>query len=246
MLDSARDPIVPSYVLAGVGATNGQLGTRWQTDVTVTSLAQGGQVVTFTYDPQGQGQSATFTATFGEGETRAFPNIVHDSFGMTGIGALRITGELRHDFLITARTYNTTISGTYGVGITAEAASSATSATFDSNGKKTLQVDRAVNNLTQNDQFRTNLGLVNLGDTTASVTVTAYGPDGTPLGTRTDTLGPHGNVQYGLAALTTLPVENAYAIVRCDQPVIVHAYRINNTTGQNDNIAGFPLTTTFP
>jgi hypothetical protein len=249
--------------LAGAGHTAGANGTQWQTDVVVHNMSNDLQGITFWYLPTGGANTlnAPLVLTVRPHETITFADIVLAQFTKQGVGAL-----LYDTFLpfmhVTSRTYNTRTSGTYGVGITPEdqrdgAARFLTLSPDLLTVTSDVLVDRAVNGITQDAQTRTNVGVLNTSTEPAPITITYFASDGRLLGSVNDTLQPLENKQYGspLRAFTSDDVTNAFAVLHVvqhpagvvssqgSQPVLLHAYPINNATGQNVNITGYPIAT---
>lgn len=249
--------------LAGAGHTAGANGTQWQTDVVVHNMSNDQQGIAFGYLTSG-GQNALtlpLLLTVHPHETVTFTDIVLAQFGLTGTGAL-VYDTFLPMMNVTSRTYNTGTNGTYGVGISPEDQHDG-AARFLTLSPDLLTVlsdvilDRAVNGITQDTQTRTNVGVLNTSTEPAPITITYYKADGTFLGTTNDTLQPLESKQYGnpVRQFTSENVENAYAVLHVvqappavissqgQQPVLIHAYPINNATGQNVNITGYPIIT---
>jgi PKD repeat protein len=184
-----QDPIyihgVPSspantLVVPVVGRAPGANGTFWRSDVTLFNPSAANLAVTLRYN------NATQQLPLGGGDTVVLADVL-SHFGLTaGGGTLQMswTGTAP---VVTSRTYTSVESGgTYGQSIDPVAAFGAR---------------MFVPGLRHDNDFRTNIGVVNGGNETENVTVTLLSPLGVELGRTTLTLPPGIQVQSSVAGL---------------------------------------------
>ncbi|HYK01975.1 MAG TPA: PKD domain-containing protein [Thermoanaerobaculia bacterium] len=184
-----QDPIyiqaVPSspantMVVPVVGRAPGANGTFWRSDVTLFNPSAANLTVSLRYN------NATQQLLLGGTDTVVLADVL-SRFGQTaGAGTLQMswTGSAP---VVTSRTYTSVESGgTYGQSIDPVAA---------------FAPRMFVPGLRHDDEFRTNIGVLNGGNETENITVTLLSPFGTELGRTTITLTPGLQVQYGVTAL---------------------------------------------
>jgi PKD repeat protein len=184
-----QDPIyiqaVPSAggntrVLPVVGRAPGVNGTFWRSDVTLFNPSAANLTVSLRFN------NATQQLALGGGDTVVLADVL-SRFGQTaGSGTLQMswTGTAP---VVTSRTYTSVEGGgTYGQSIDPVAAF----------GQRMF-----VPGLRHDDDFRTNVGFVNGGNETESVTVTLLSPFGVELGRTTINLQPGVQAQYSVTGL---------------------------------------------
>jgi len=148
---------------------SGKKGTNWKSDVSVLNLGSGPASLTFTLYVGNQPIRLAASGTLGPGQMLIFPDLVA-AMSATGAGAVKIESD--QPIMVASRTYNTVGSSTYGQFLDAF-----TPADGLGTGQKAI-----LTHLQEWSAFRTNIGLVNLSDAPASVTVSCFAYTGTSLG----------------------------------------------------------------
>jgi uncharacterized repeat protein (TIGR03803 family) len=186
-----RDPeLLLPVVLDNVA---GKERSFYTTELTLASKATTAIQVDLLYTASVGSGTGTVSLTLGPGETRILPNAISflRSEGLPiptdggVVGALRarfVGAEPSADPFLAGRTYTTGGGGTFGVFYPASATTSTTATLVG---------------LQQNAAQRSNLALVNAGDTPMTLHVQLYGPKGEDLGTLPDEMLP----PYGWAQI---------------------------------------------
>lgn len=102
----ALQDLASSWVVvpAAVNAPGAQ-GAYFRTKVTILSLGPSAtDVKAWFYPSAGSPRSTTFRIS--SAETRTFPNVVQDLFGVTGAGALLLDTPIDYDLVVTSEVYN--------------------------------------------------------------------------------------------------------------------------------------------
>jgi len=199
---------VTSVVAASARDVGGS-GSYWVTDAAFANLGQEPASVIVEYLAKQTDNSNPDSVSFGlaPGQQYAVTDIYSELFGMdTANGALRITASYR-DVKTTTKTYNAAGSeGTYGQFIPALTVSGAIG----------IGAPGGLPQLQENDDFRTNIGLVNLRDFDVKFTVHLYDTDGVKIGARTRTLKPYEMYQYNAiyTKVTNQDVDSGFAMVQ--------------------------------
>jgi PKD repeat protein len=179
--------------VAAVGRTGGASGTYWRSDVTLHNPGASSIFATVRFLRAGEDNRSVSgrTISIGARNTRTIGDIMSWLGAGEGTGALQIVWTGNSEGVVaTSRTYTTRgfDSGTLGQAIGMTAARE-----FG---------DRAiVTGLTSDTRFRTNLGLVNSGDSAIGVTLRLIAPDGRQLATAFATVQARSQVQAAAANL---------------------------------------------
>ena len=215
--------------LPAAAHSEGVGGVRWRTDLALFNPSTGDTVVDVELIQAG-GVVASRPVHIPKGWTTILPDVVAETLGGDGGGALRLTPR-RNLVMATSRTYAAGDHGSYGQGIPGVLGESALA-----EGESGLLAG-----LRQDQNFRTNVGLVNTAARPVDVTVTAHGPDGTVLAV----------LPYRLTALSwrqanqPLPRGTAYAVVVSPTPgaaVLAYASVVDRATDDPTYIAAVPIT----
>jgi hypothetical protein len=147
--------------------------SQWRTDVVVVNPNPSAVTVELVFD-EGAVDHRT-SRTLPAGGTREWRNVVETVFGLDDAaeaqGTVRIAAPA--PVLATARTYNQSADGTYGQYLPA----------VDATGVLGPGEQGLVPLLRRDDAWRSNLGALNVGDTTTcGLTVRLYGPGGGQVG----------------------------------------------------------------
>ncbi|MGK2860228.1 MAG: hypothetical protein ACSLFQ_23780 [Thermoanaerobaculia bacterium] len=189
---TGSEPMVIPVVGAAAGANN----TSFRSDVTITNLDASAASLSLYYSATGETKSLDFAAS----ETKQFSNIVAGYLEVSGtsVGALFVTPSSEDAFAVTSRTYTKgdESAATYGTGVptlpASEGLSLGESQTFGGLEDSTT----ATVNAAQGGTFRTNFGMVEVGDSSVTVEVSVSFSDGAQLAAG----GSNGSQTYTLSA----------------------------------------------
>ncbi len=170
-----------SLTIPVVGRAPGVNGTFWRSDVSIFNPASTSTLLTIRYNGVAQ------NLTLGAGNTQVLADVLA-RFGQTaGGGTLVISWTSANAPVVTSRTYTSVeTGGTYGQSI--DPVTAFGSVAF-------------VPGLRHDGSYRSNVGFVNGGDETETISVSLLSPFGTELGQTYVTLAPNQQLQYGVAAL---------------------------------------------
>jgi len=183
----------------------------FQTDVDLNNTALDMEVeFQFLWLPRGEDNSEpTKSSRFslGAGESVRVEDVLRTIFGVepNAVGALAIAAS-NPDLIAMSRTYNippTKIAGTFGQALPAVA--------FD-DLIMSSETQRIIF-MSENDDFRANVGCVNGSDSAIEILIDLYDALGTPLETKTMNLGPWSNDQVNRIFSSYQPI-NGYVDVR--------------------------------
>jgi parallel beta-helix repeat protein len=219
--------LVPAIVHApGVG------GTQWRTDLAAVNRSGSPASLRLTY--YSDSTPLVATADLDSGAAVEWRNVLESLFGIDSTavskGTLSVESTVR--LAITSRTYNQAPDGTFGQYLPALTAAQATAG--DEEGLL-LQ-------LRSNAEFRTNVGLVNLGAVPQTALVRLFGPDGSQLGSpQTDTVEAERWTQindiFRIAGAGRHDLGYATVTVESEDAVLwAYASVIDNTTGDPTTI----------
>jgi CubicO group peptidase (beta-lactamase class C family) len=212
--------------IAAAAHSGGAQGSVWRTDLCLLNLS---------------GSPATAEIIFrgSDGDTALLPVNVFDrrqvvledvvsQLGLVGSGSIEVFSD--QPLLASSRTFNDGADGTYGLFL------DGVSAAAGANGGDTVWLPQ----LRQNQEFRTNIGLVNSSDLKARVRILLYDASGTELVSRWRTLGPRSWTQLQepfsrLAGRSDVDSGSAKIEIASGQGVIAYASVIDNST--NDGTA---------
>ena len=198
----------------------------WRTDVCLLhrSGAPATAEITFHRD---NGDDASLVVDVVYGRQIVLGDVVAQ-MGMTGSGAIEVDSD--RPLLASSRTYNAGADGTFGLFLDGV---SAQDMADDGDNVWLPQ-------LRQNQAFRTNIGLLNTGDSQARVRIFLYNASGEELATRWRTLEPGAWTQFQepfsrIAGRTDIDAGSAKIEVESGHGVIAYASVIDNAT--NDGTA---------
>lgn len=239
--------IKPVQYIFGSARVAGAFNSTWRQDLTLTNLAHDLRSVTlrfFPVDRDNTDYGIERDLTLINESSITIPDVIKTLFDLdTANGVLRIE-DYDGTVMVTARTYNQTANGTYGVGFVGQTPDTAAYTNY------AQSIDLALNGLSQTASTRTNLNLSNYDSDSANVTISFFRADGTSLGTTSVVLPPRGNTQINGPLAQYGPIENVYAVAHVNLPsgkteaarVAFNGTIVNATTSQGINVMGFPLT----
>ena len=177
------DPLL--WVAAGMAWADGLNGERWQSDLSIYNPATQTAVLSLAFVSgsgwEGATNAAWSTLEVGPGETRAFPNILADHFGLArgAWGVVLVRGDSAPvSPVIVSRTYNAAdaeLKGTFGLSVPAMWVGSGV-------GPQSNAPARFLADLRHDASYRTNLTVANLKDEMAEVEVLFRDASGNVLG----------------------------------------------------------------
>jgi len=198
-----------NYFLAAIAHTPGVGDALWRSKMGVLNRSGSSADVTFTYYWK-NGPTTVKTTAVGKsifnGRLETWDDAAVSLFGVTAKSSGSVLINSTKPLVVTARTYNVGEDGSFGSfmpGVTA------------ADGVSTGELG-ILSQLTGNDDFRTNVGLVNLSNKTCEARVRVISASGATLGTAvTKTLGAHKFTQINnvFGATGAGSRNNAYATV---------------------------------
>jgi PKD repeat protein len=160
------------YLIPAVAHASGVSGTQWRTDIAAVNRSGAPASLTLTY--YSGSAPIVANADLAHGAAMEWRNLLESLFGLdtaaVSQGALTVASAV--PLAISSRTYNQTPGGTFGQYLPAFSADHGT------NGDE----EGVLPQLRSNSEFRTNVGLVNLGADSETVLVRLFGADGSQLG----------------------------------------------------------------
>jgi uncharacterized repeat protein (TIGR01451 family) len=147
-------------------------------------------------------ESAEFT--LGAGMAVRYTDVLGAAFGVEdgAVGALAVVSDSA-DLLLMSRTYNATDTGTFGQAIPGMAMDQL----IPENTRMRVLF------MTQNDDYRSNLGIMNGTGSPMTVNWERFGPDGVSIDTGSMELAAWGNAQLNRVFSDVAPIEAAYVDV---------------------------------
>jgi hypothetical protein len=170
-----------SWLTAGVAHSTGANNTQWRSKYTMVNT--GPRVVEATASFINGDDVTEVDGVLQPGQMLTFNDVVPDLFEITDDASGSIRLDADGPLVVTTRTYNIGEDGTFGQFLPGVP-----------EGPVLTQGDRGViSQLANNDEFRTNLGYLNVSDVICRVTTTLYDSDGNQVGEeRTRQLDPSG------------------------------------------------------
>jgi len=204
----ARECFIPAAAVAA-----GAEGAFFQTDLELNNTGSEDAEVSLRWLPRGEDNTDPVTSeqiTLAAGHTLRYENVLTELFGLEpdSVGALKMTATTE-SVIGMSRTYNipgAKAAGTFGQGLPAIRATDMITGT----------APQRILFLSENDDFRANVGCVNGTDEDLTVSVGIYDDEGSLLETRTMGLGPYANDQLNRIFEDYAPV-NGYVDVWADR-----------------------------
>jgi hypothetical protein len=216
-------------MIAGVAHTAGSELTAWRSDVAVFNLSAEPASVELVLRLTDAGGAAPLVATtsLGPGAAAEWRDALPSLFGLDtdAAGAVEVRSSM--PLVVSARTYTVGGAGTYGQRLPG--------CTLDD--ALVPGATAVLAQLRHTDDFRTNIGFVNLGSTAATAWIQVYDPSGTAIGGRQRVeVGPDAWVQVAdmLARAGAAGCPLAYATVEVtgqDAAIWAYASVIDRRTG---------------
>ena len=209
------------YVLPAVAHTAGAEGANWRTDMVIhnpsaDSIAH--SVLSLLKTGQDNSDFESVEREIPPCSSMGIDDAVLSLFGHDGSGALLIQSDASN-LVITSRTYNDQPQGTFGQFIPGIAESRL-------NGTLLTQ-------LTENDTYRTNVGMAALYELEQTVSLELYDSSGTQLNSMDVVLPPLGHMQlnqiYRMAGVGS--VKNGFIKIKNGTGLAAYASVVDNRTG---------------
>ena len=197
----------PVWIAAAAHA-EGYNGTVWRTAVEVCAFSGTLDDVTLRWAEDGASSPRETSLGGVPGNCRRFGDILADAFSANGTGALAFTaGQGR--LTVGSRTFNDAGDRTYGQSIPAVPASAA----FP--WGTTARLVQLAHSADRSRGFRTNIGMVNVGDVAVTLRLELRSGDGGSLGVKTVRLaaGEHRQLNDVFREFTESSVDDAYALI---------------------------------
>lgn len=191
--EQALRSVAKHYVVPGVAELENGVASNFHTDMRVFNAGDQPVTLTLNYYPQSGDATARPAAVqrlLEPGKVTAIDNVLPSlwSLSRTG-GAVTIDASTDASIVVTARTYSRDENnGTYGQFIPGVTSKDAVGA-----GERALQVLQ----LEQSEQYRTNLGLVEVTGQPARIEITAQKPDTKTTAVTAYDLKPNEFIQFG-------------------------------------------------
>lgn len=236
-------PIWPDavQVIAAAAHVQGLEDTDWRTDLELCSTAQDDIQVTMRLLESRQDNTNPRAREFkvAGGACSRLVDTLHSEFGFDGTAALEITTR-QDDLLVSSRTYNTTVVGTYGQflpGIPSWAVLAS------GNQARITQLHQSVND---GVGYRTNLGFVNATGEAITVEVDLYAANGALLGSLEVGLKPfeHRQINRVFREVTGQAVANGTVAVATSTPggfFVAYASVVDNVSGDPVYVPAVPV-----
>ena len=212
--------------IAAAAHSSGVHGSVWRTDISLLNRSSGTATAELRFR-RSDGDAETLVINVSECEHVVVSDVVAQ-MGMTGSGSIEVFSD--QPLLASSRTYNASQEGTFGLFL--DGISTRESAAIGD----TVWLSQ----LRQNSAFRTNVGLLNSGDTTARVRLYLYDGSGAELASRRRVLEPYAWLQLQepfshLAGRNDIDSGYLRIEVELGDGVIAYASVIDNAT--NDGTA---------
>jgi uncharacterized repeat protein (TIGR01451 family) len=195
------------YFVAAAAKAAGAEGTFFLTDADIQNAGTTTANYQFLWLPRNTDNATPMASTgftLGAGMAVRYTDVLGAAFGLEdgALGALAVISD-SSDLLLMSRTYNATDTGTFGQAIPGMAMDQL----IPENTRMRVLF------MTQNDDYRSNLGIMNGTGFPMTVNWERFGPDGVSIGTGSVDLAAWGNTQINTVFSDVAPIEAAYVDV---------------------------------
>jgi hypothetical protein len=221
------------YRVAGVAHAPGRHGSQWRSNLCVTNVSESTAHLTMTYRHGSGAVSEEYS--LGANRSKEWVDVAASLFGMSGTSAGSVEVSSDEPVLVTARTYNQGVSGTFGQYLPGA---------DDGQALASGQLG-VLPHIKNTGDFRTNVGFVNLGSSPCTVRVRLYSASGLQLGstvTRSVNAGEWSQISdvyneagAGSSNLGMAKVE----VVSGDGPIWAYASVVDNTSNDPTTVPVF-------
>ncbi len=211
-------------MVGGIAETAGAAGTRWKSSLALANPGSAAVGATLTY--RHEDGTDTAEVTVGGGDIVEYDNVAVELFGRPGSsGAVDV--QATDELVVSARTYNDSPAGTFGQylpGVSSQALSTGQ--------------EGVLSQLASNDDFRTNIGFLNLGAYAAQVRIRLFDGSGGARGSELVETVPAGRwlqVNRVFQAAAAGNCQGCYALIDVvgsgDDAVWAYASVVDNGSG---------------
>ncbi len=195
----------------GVAHAPGAQGSAWRSNVAAVNRGASATTLALRYTPDGGGAAVERSVNLGAGATVEWQDILVSLFGVADSAAAKGTVRLEsdQDVVAVARTFNQGAAGTFGQYLPA----------VDQAQAQTSGQVGVIPLLKASSAFRSNLGVLNVGDATATVAVRLFDAGGSQVGstlTRDVPPGEYGQWNNVFTAAGAGSQDSAYATVEVE------------------------------
>jgi len=238
-------PFAPSWFVPAVAHAPGVGGTSWRTDIAVVAGDLGPVDLKLGFLPDGGGAERHRRCSLSVGQTLEWADVLVSLFdfanGEEAKGTVKVDADA--PFFITARTFNQTSAGTFGQYIPALPAADSVNL-LSSPWSKVVSGGEVgiIPHLKSNADFRSNVGVQNLGESAVDVTITLFGSGGAQIGSvlaRTIQVGKFWQQNDIFLACGSDHADLAYALVEVqsqDGSAWFYGSVVDNATGDPTTI----------
>ncbi|MBW3563191.1 MAG: M36 family metallopeptidase [Acidobacteria bacterium] len=221
-LPAARAEATDSKIIPVVAHLDGAGGSKWRSDLYLSNPLDEPLELSIRYRGVSGAVSGRVEGTLGPYSSAFVMDVVESWFGASGGGHLEITPG---SAIVSSRTWNDRGNGSFGQNV----ASVATGDGITELGQSGVAIG-----VEQSDHFRTNVGLVEIGDGFAVFDVTVFGERGAMLCTARFGLAPREQRQVSLPSMGCRTTPGGYVVltkVSGDGSVVGWASVVDNLSG---------------
>jgi hypothetical protein len=216
----APPPQMATVIVPVVGSVNGQANVRWKTDLELHNDQPGEATVSLML-PAAPGQPAIIT-TIGPGQSVSFSDVVGEAFGLDGALSPLVVQTLgRRSVLVQATVYGVRGSEVFNP------------EPIEIHYGSTYFPIRQLTGLTFSSEYRTNIGLANLGERDAELVLALQRIPGRNVAVTRVVVRPNALWHLALQSLFPMIVDggNFTVVVECASPeTYIYASVIENAT----------------
>jgi hypothetical protein len=236
------------WLLPTAARSSGLSGSFFTTDVWISNASEASVNLTLEFlqaGGQNNAEPPKSTLLLAAHETRSVPNILESLFGVQSnqFGPIRFTvpGAAADSVAIVSRTFTPSadeMTGTYGLAVEARDVTATGTSALSLVG------------LRQNAAFRSNVGIINLTDHTATHTLTLLSSSGATLATGSRQLPAYATSQSSLISLFPSAANDSsnldgltVVVSSPDATLMAYASSVDNNTGDGSFVSGLPVQT---
>jgi hypothetical protein len=229
------------YLIPAIAHSAGANNTAWRSDMSIVNRSGSSASVTVSYTSNIDSMTGSYSVTMPNGAALSWQDVLSSLFGLAQSGVNQGTVQITSTTPLCAvgRTYNQGATSTFGQAYPAVAVGEAISA-----GRTAILPHLANNPSTSG--YRTNIGIVNLGTGSCSVTVQLYDGNGSQVGTAQTISADPGKFAQNNGIFNNAGagyLSTAYAVVLTDSASCsfwAYATVIDNVSGDPTTIEMFP------
>ena len=213
------------YVLPASAHVEGLEGTSWVSDVVLHNPGSTAVKAVLYFLDDGVNAEERYRVEVPTGSSVLLADLLAENFGPDAKAGGVLIGS-SDSLMLSSRTYNDVESGTFGQYVPVEHESAAVAGTDPA----------TLIQLTRNDDFRTNIGVTNLGWEQLDIVIDIFTASGSYIGSRGSSIDPYSFYQIAdiIRKVGADDVDDAFAVVRArdvDAAYFTYASIIDNRTG---------------